>query len=105
MSKYVKPVVPERQRESLLPILEEYYESNDTYHDFLKNLAEDKDCIIFDKWLHRFMTSVTDYKFSDAIWSVSDGDVETTYKKTKIKPSFDFVIFGGRDPDAEVWMG
>jgi hypothetical protein len=53
------------------------------------------------------------------IWSVTPGDNETTYKKnsrieivrfeksvtTKTKPEFNFVIFGGRDPDAELWMG
>lgn len=106
VEKCVKPVVPQKQRESLVPILEEYYKSSKTYHEFLHNLAEDKDCIIFDKWLYKFMTEATDYKFSDALWAVPPiEDPATTYKKIKNKPRFSFVIFGGRDPGAEPWMG
>ena len=106
LSKYVKPSVPQKQYESLVPILEEYYKGSETYHEFLHNLAEDKDCIIFDKWLYKFMTDVTDYKFSDAMWAIPPvEDSSTTYNKTRTKPQFSFVIFGGRDPDAETWMG
>lgn len=67
----------EKQSKAIIDELRTYYESCPTYSEFLQNLAEDHDCIIFDKWLFKFMTSICDFKFSDAFWKVDYARVQT----------------------------
>lgn len=97
LQTYVSNSMSEKQFESLKDILSTYYQSCTNYLDFLKNLAEDHDCIIFDKWLFKFLTSVSDFKFSDAFWVIDYKQVsaELHIKKTKTKPQFDYIVHGG----------